>query len=301
KRRLAHDIRGIRPTLTTSKPHLHCRGGRFIPLEEECRSRHARYEPLDISLDVPVAILTGSNMGGKTCVLQTLLFLQILAQCGMYVPADEFSTRVYSWIDVAGEDREARKRGLSAYGLEIRRLVEILDAVERGPGLVVFDEFAHTTSAEESRALMQAVVERFAEAEGSVALFATHIACSLPPDRGRMFRMAGLDRERARAFFSGKTSGACDLEDLLGHINALMCYQVRAVNDAPAPAGSDALAVARLLGLDERIAARAELLLAEETARRARSGNALLCAEPTDCSKEEKSQNPERTIRSVRT
>lgn len=271
KWRMVRDYRLVRPVLAlppsgTGSASIRIRAGRFIPLEEECRERNTRYEALDFELDAPVAILAGSNMGGKTCVLQTVAFLQILAQSGMFVPADEFATSVFSWIDVAGEAPLARKRGLSAYGFEIRRLVDILGMAEKGPGLAIFDEFAHTTSAEEARALMQAVVERFADAIGSMALFATHIACTLPAEKGRMFRMAGLDHERAATFFAGSSGVSEDLEELLGHINALMCYRVLPASAATPAEGSDALAVARLLGLDEDIAARAEQLLARSRA-----------------------------------
>jgi hypothetical protein len=241
---------------------LSCRGARFIPLEEECVSRGVPYEPLDFTLDRPVGILSGSNMGGKTCVLQTLVFLQALAQCGMFVPAAHFETPVFQWLDVVGEAGETAGRGLSAYGFEIRRLIDVLRAARDAPGLAVFDEFARTTGAGEAEALMQALVEHMGSFSGTLCLFATHIQCSPLEDKGRAFRMAGLGAGQARATVgSGGTKGEETLDALLARINSLMRYRVVPRDESGEVSNSDALAVARLLGLDAELVDRAEELL----------------------------------------
>ncbi|MEN6490918.1 MAG: hypothetical protein ABFC85_02915 [Rectinema sp.] len=241
---------------------LSCRGARFMPLEEECVSRGVPYEPLDFTLDRPVGILSGSNMGGKTCVLQTLVFLQVLAQCGMFVPASHFETPVFQWLDVVGEAGETAGRGLSAYGFEIRRLIDVLKAARDAPGLAVFDEFARTTSAGEAEALMQAIVEHLASFSGTLCIFATHIQCSPAQGKGRAFRMAGFDAGQARATLnSGKAKGEETLEALLARINSLMRYRVVPRDESGEVSDSDALAVARLLGLDATLVDRAEELL----------------------------------------
>lgn len=269
--KLAQELGMVRPRLRArGTACIQCHGARFIPLEEECRERGVAYMPLDFELDTPVGILSGSNMGGKTCVLQTLVFLQLLAQCGMFVPAAAFETVVFGWIDVIGAAGESRGRGLSAYGFEIRRLIEVLHAAKNEPGFAVFDEFAHTTSAKEAQALMQAAVEQLASLSGTVALFATHIECSLPEGKGTAYRMAGLDSERARSIIeSTPAQSERSLDALLAQINSLMQYKVIRTGKASAHAKSDALAVARLLGLDKDLVDRAQELLAESDTRRA--------------------------------
>lgn len=263
--KLAQQLGMVRPRLRArGTACIQCHGARFIPLEEECRERGVAYMPLDFELDTPVGILSGSNMGGKTCVLQTLVFLQLLAQCGMFVPAAAFETSVFGWIDVIGGAGESRGRGLSAYGFEIRRLIEVLHAAKNKPGFAVFDEFAHTTSAREAQALMQAVVEQLASLSGTVALFASHIECSLPEGKGTAYRMAGLDSERARNIIeSALAQSEPSLDALLVQINSLMRYKVIRIGTASTHANSDALAVARLLGLAPVIVDRAETLLHE--------------------------------------
>ncbi len=246
----------------SESPRISCRNARLIPLEEECASRAVSYEPLDFSLDRPVGILSGSNMGGKTCALQTLVFLQVLAQCGMFVPATYFETAVFQWIDVVGEAGETAARGLSAYGFEIRRLIDVLRAARGAPGLVVLDEFAHTTGAGEAEALMQALVEHMASFSGTLCLFATHIQCSTLEGTGRAFRMAGLDAEQARAMVdSGGLKGEETLDALLARINSLMRYRVVLSDESGERHDSDALVIARLLGLDAELVDRAEELL----------------------------------------
>ncbi len=103
----------------------------------------------------------------------------------------------------------------------------MLKAARDAPGLAVFDEFAHTTSAGEAEALMQALVEHLASFSGTLCIFATHIQCVPPQDKGRAFRMAGLDAGQARATLnSGKAKGEETLEALLARINSLMRYRV---------------------------------------------------------------------------
>ncbi len=260
---------------------LRVAGGRFLPLVNDCDSIGAVYTPVSVALRHSAAVLSGSNMGGKTVALQSLLFFQILAQSGMYVPAARYESKLYDFIEYVGEGGGggAGARGLSGFGREIRALSEILGKSEDGACLAAFDEFARTTGSEEAEALLSEVVGRFAAAKRCTAIFATHFGRVEGGESVHWLRMAGLDREAARERFAAAAgasgaeaeakTGAAD-DSRLREINRLMRYEIieehAGREDAlcgEEAAASDALEIATLLGLDPSLVAGARRRLAK--------------------------------------
>jgi DNA mismatch repair protein MutS2 len=252
---LAGDLGLVRPDLGSGA--LAVRGGRFLPCAWDCERLGLAYTPLDVTLAEPAAVLFGSNMGGKTVALQTLAFLQAVAQTGLFVPAEAFATSVYPWIgyvgEVAGGRSTAARGGLSGFGFEIRSFVDCWEeAVERG-AFVVFDEFARTTSSGEAEAILSAIVEALAARPGTRSVLATHYRGVARLPGVRYLRMGGLDRARAAEAMGTDEA----LAERIRRINGLMRYEV--ADDAPGEVGaSDATVIAALLGLDPGIVARAE-------------------------------------------
>lgn len=229
--------------------------GRFLPCEDTCQALGTRYVPLDACFGPTATVLFGSNMGGKTIVLKTLAFLQLCTQMGLFVPAAAFTTRLFSHCHYLGEGLASEtERGLSGFGFEIRSLVTAArDFAE--PTLVLFDEFARTTNSVEAEALLSAVLQELAARPGVVALFSTHFrGVRRLPGVGYL-RMKGLNREALPLGCRVEGASAPTLEARIRHIDQLMDY--RLVPDDGGPGPADALAVARLLGLDAAIADRA--------------------------------------------
>jgi len=261
---------------------------RFVPCADECGRMGLSYSPLSARFNADAVVLFGSNMGGKTVVLKTILFFQLVAQAGLFVPAERFETRLYDRIEYVGELSGERLAGLSGFGLEVWRLiaasaagaVQVVDAAcgSGGGALVAFDELARTTGSHEAEALLSAVVEAYANRKSDRAFFATHFrgVARLPGAEYR--RMRGLDRAAAEAALSsgaGSESGgsttplaACGdgsaLAERLAGINRHMRYEV--VDDDGSGSESDALAIASLLGLDRSIVDRARYYLAKDGA-----------------------------------
>lgn len=276
-----HGLR--RPIL--GAPAMKVSAGRFIPLAGDCAAVGAAYAPISVELSHSAAVLSGSNMGGKTVALQSILFFQILAQSGMYVPAASYESKLYDFIEYVGEGRggAGASRGLSGFGREIRDLSEILGKATRGACLVAFDEFARTTGSEEAEALLSEVVGRFAAAGRCTAIFATHLGRIDRDAPVHWLRMAGLDRKAARECFGASPAdgpspaaeterGAADDSRLRG-INRLMRYEIiedgtvrGGASSEDGAASSDALEVATLLGLDPRLVAGARNRLAKRQA-----------------------------------
>jgi len=232
---------------------------RFVPCQEECARLGMEYTPLSVRFDSQSIVLFGSNMGGKTVVLQTVLFFQLVAQAGLFVPASSFRTLVYERIEYVGERSGERLEGLSGFGLEVWRLGKVREA--GSASLVAFDELARTTGSHEAEALLSAVVEAYAEPAGGVyksahdrAFFATHFRGVARIPGAEYRKMRGLDRKAVEA--AQAVAASRPLAERLSGINHYMKYEV--IEDDGLVADSDALAIASLLGLDKSIVERAE-------------------------------------------
>ena len=221
------------------------RDATFAPLAEAVRASGRRYTPLTFDLH-GVAVLTGPNMGGKSAALATAGFLAACVALGVPPPARRACLPLLARIAwIGGESAPERDRLLSAYGAEVVRAGEILRSADART-LVLVDEFARTTGPREGRALLAAFAEALRDA-GAFALVATHFE-GIGAGFAR-FRIAGL---------GGVAPRGAGLEAALDAINAAMDYRV-----VPAGAGagpSDALALAKLLGLDARVVDRAAVL-----------------------------------------
>lgn len=237
----------VRPVLSSDS--LVIESGRYLPCMQDCERLGLSYAPLSASFDEPAVVLFGSNMGGKTVVLKTVLFFQIAAQAGLFVPAAVFASRVYASILYVGEQMGEILSGLSGFGSEVWRLQAALES--GGSSLVAYDELARTTGSHEAEALLSAVVEHYASAASGrncVALFATHFRGIARVHGAQYLRMMGLDRDAARQAIST----GLPLEARLSGINRHMRYSL-APDDGTALESSDALAVASMLGLNEEI------------------------------------------------
>jgi hypothetical protein len=271
---LATDLGLTRPRLGGGE--LTIEGGQFLPCKWDCERLDLDYTPLDLRLAESAAVLFGSNMGGKTVVLQTLVFLQTMAQAGLYVPARGYATSVYPWIGYVGElaagRSEAALGGLSGFGFEMRSFVDSWDRARQGGAFLAFDEFARTTSSADAEALLSAVVEALAGLPGTRSLIATHFHGLARLPGVRYLTMLGLDRAGAAATMAADQT----LAERIRRLNGLMRYKVvdessAGATDEPSDgdelAGSDATVIAGMLGVDRAVLARAESFLAQRSGR----------------------------------
>ena len=225
-------------------------GATFAPLAEALAARGRKYTPLSLDLH-GVAVLTGPNMGGKSAALATAGFVCACVALGVPPPAREASLPLLASVTwIGGEGPEDRMRLLSSYAAEVVHARETLAAASPR-ALVLVDEFARTTGPREGRALLIAFVEALRE-RACFALIATHFDGVAVTAHATHLRIAGLREGSLSAL------DANDLDAALDTINAAMDYRIVEAGDGNA--ASDALALARLLGLDESLIARARLL-----------------------------------------
>ena len=229
-------------------PALSFTGARFLALESELELEGREFTPIDVDLH-DVAVLTGPNMGGKSVCLRTSGLVALCAAFGLPVPAVSARVALFdeiAWLGIGSDDDELGGL-LSSFAKEVVRLRDVL---ARGASrlCVLVDEFARTTTPHEGKALTIALIERL-RARGACGLIATHLSGVARDAGARHFAVRGL-----RGIPQRPPAG--DLHDALAALAESMDYTIAEVTGAQAQ-GSDALALAALLGLDATIVADA--------------------------------------------
>ncbi len=142
-----------------------------------------------------VALVTGSNMSGKSTFLRTLGINLVLAYAGGPVNAERMETlpfRLFTAIQVS----DSLSYGISYFYAEVRRLKALLDALERADDLPLFflvDEIFRGTNNEERRIGSQAFVRALVDGRGTGVISThdlelTHLSESEPRVRNLHFR-----------------------------------------------------------------------------------------------------------------
>ncbi|MDA8346744.1 MAG: endonuclease MutS2 [Thermaerobacter sp.] len=227
--RLAEEMRAVRPEIL-EEPGLHLKQARHPLLAD----------PVPITVELSRArrllVITGPNTGGKTVSLKTVGLLQLMAQCGMHVPAAEGSTLAVCrevLCDVG--DEQSIEQSLSTFSSHLTAIIRILQHL--GPGsLVLLDELGAGTDPQEGAALAQAILERIAAA-GGLGMVTTHYG------ELKAFAYAADGVENA--------SMAFDPESLQPTYRLVQ----------GAPGSSYAFVIAERLGLDPELGARARELM----------------------------------------
>lgn len=164
------------------RPHVSARAeaslqlvGMFHPQVADALQRQQKaFQPVDVVLHSEPCLLTGANMSGKTVVLKTLRLVQVMAQCGFFVPAQEARLPLVSRVFLVAGDNQDAQKGLSSFAAEMLALNRIFVAMKAGERpLVLVDEPARTTNPREGKALVCALVALLARAN-VCALITTH-------------------------------------------------------------------------------------------------------------------------------
>lgn len=247
---------GCVPAEMTGERVMRFTGGRYLPLQSELESQGRRYEPISVDLS-DSAVLTGPNMGGKSVALRTCGFIALLAVFGIPVPAEQAQCALFDEIAWLGIGAQEELGGLlSSFAREVVRLSEILARPAKN-ALLLIDEFARTTTPHEGKALLVALV-RVLRRRNRLAFIATHLAGIAADAQVRHFAVRGL-------LDVPKAAPAGDLQAALASLAESMDYAVYEVTGSGMQQG-DAVALARLLGLDDEIVAEAANLLGGESA-----------------------------------
>lgn len=187
-------------------------------------------------------VITGANMGGKTVALKTICLNTCLALCGFFVFAAFAEVPLFDFVEIMSDNLNAGERGLSSFGSEIVKINNLFLKTKKEFGLILADEFAGGTNAEEGTKIFRAVVKSF-NVSNCIAIMTTHFdgvaSCAVAH-----YQVAGLKKLPSTRGYDGEKG--------IELIAKYMDYGLLSVSkETGVP--KDALAVCSFLGLDEQI------------------------------------------------
>jgi len=194
-----------------------------------------------LGVDFDIMVMTGPNTGGKTVALKTVGLLALMTQCGIPIPVGEGSRMpVYRGIYIDIGDEQSLQQSLSTFSSHLSNQLSILT---RGGSkcLVLIDELGAGTDPDEGAAIGRAIITELLEIKAK-AMVTTHLGAL-----------------KAVAYSTDRVDNACvefDPESLRP------TYRLKIGE----PGNSNALIIAKRLGMPARLVQRAKAYL-DDTGR----------------------------------
>ena len=210
------------------------------------KARHPLIDPkkvvpnnIELGTSFDTMLITGPNTGGKTITLKTLGLLQLMAQAGLFITAEEGSQlTVFNEIYADIGDEQSIEQSLSTFSSHMDQIIKIMKDVTEDD-LALIDELGAGTDPEEGASLAIAILDDLRGAQAKIAI-TTHY-----PE----LKLYGYNRARTT-----NASMEFDLKKLAP------TYHLR----IGIPGQSNAFAIAHQLGMNEAVVDKARSLMNDE-------------------------------------
>jgi DNA mismatch repair ATPase MutS len=161
----------IPDALTVDKPALSAKG-----LYDVCLSLRLEGTAVGNELaadDKELIFITGANQGGKSTFLRSVGLAYVMMQCGMFVPAEQFSATLSTGIFTHFKREEDVTMKSGKLDEELSRMSQIADKIKPSCVLLCNESFASTNEREGSEIARQIVCAMLNS--GIRVLFVTHM------------------------------------------------------------------------------------------------------------------------------
>lgn len=240
KARYAEALKAVEPTLLDFRPRGNHPGSTIRLLGARHPLLRGNVVPIDVEFDENtwVLVVTGPNTGGKTVSLKTVGLMCLMAQCGLHLPVDEAKLTVFSGIYADIGDEQSIEQSLSTFSSHMTNTIQILrECDERS--LVLLDELGAGTDPTEGSALARAILSHLLERRVTTMVTTHH------PE----LKVYSVETPGVR-----NASVEFDLETLAPTYRLIVGL----------PGRSNALAIAKRLGLNPEIIEDAKTMIATE-------------------------------------
>lgn len=231
KANYAKDINGISPIINERKEF------NLIKVKHPLINKET-VVPIDISLGnkYSTLVITGPNTGGKTVTLKTVGLLHLMAYSGLLIPAHENSS-IYVFDSIFADigDEQSIAESLSTFSSHMKNIIEITKKATC-QSLILVDELGSGTDPVEGSSLAISILEFF-NSLGALCISTTHY----PEIKNYALTHDGYIN----------ASAEFDIENLKPTYNIILGV----------PGKSNAFAISKRLGLNDKILERASSLV----------------------------------------
>ena len=167
-------LNNYKPAVFVDERELKIEFGRH-PVVEHFTSSNFVPNNTSLSEQIPISVVTGPNMSGKSTYLRQVAIIAIMAQIGSWVPAQKLTMGIIDRVFTRAGLQDDISQGRSTFMVEMIETAYILHHATPN-SLIILDEIGRGTSTYDGLSIAWAVIEHIHNADElkSRTLFATH-------------------------------------------------------------------------------------------------------------------------------
>lgn len=162
KGNLSTDMEAIEPEIKEEEK-LNFKGGRhpLISLDQVV--------PISLNLghDFDALVVTGPNTGGKTVSIKTSGLFVLMAQSGLHLPAEKAQMGIFKKVYCDIGDEQSIEQSLSTFSSHMTNIIEIINQAD-DKSLILLDELGAGTDPSEGANLAIAIISYFLEKKAKI-------------------------------------------------------------------------------------------------------------------------------------